>query len=420
MEAKIISKDSKTIKIELEFSISPSMLKTEEGIQKALNKAGAIATAHALSTFDTDGEPILKGKTKFTSKGKVSKKYQTPYDEVEVERHVYQSSSGGSTFCPLDNAARIIVSSTPKFSKQVSSKYSEGGSKRVQVDLEENHGRYISRSFIQDISDAVGQGLIHKQESWIYHIPVAQMEVSTIGISLDGTCMLIANDGYRQAMVGTIALYDKEGERLYTQYTASAPEYGKETFLASFEREIGRIKDNYPGAEIIGIADGAKDNWPFLEKHTNCQILDFYHASEYVTLASESIHRFKPEREEWAGKMCHVLKHEKNGAKEVLNAMLGCKKAKLPEKKRNDLKRCTTYFTNHIHQMDYFEYVAKKYPIGSGVVEAACKVIIKQRLCNSGMKWKETGANNVLQLRCLNYSDTKWGQTWEKISRYGL
>ncbi len=32
------------------------------------------------------------------------------------------------------------------------------------------------------------------------------------------------------------------------------------------------------------------------------------------------------------------------------------------------------------------------------------------------MKWKETGANNVLQLRCLNYSDTKWAQTWEKIN----
>ncbi len=96
------------------------------------------------------------------------------------------------------------------------------------------------------------------------------------------------------------------------------------------------------------------------------------------------------------------------------------KKEEIIRKKKIDLKRCITYFKNHIHQMDYNEYVAKKYPIGSGVVEAACKVIIKQRLCNSGMKWKETGANNVLQLRCLNYCDTKWAQTWEKINKYGL
>jgi len=147
--------------------------------------------------------------------------------------------------------------------------------------------------------------------------------------------MLIANEGYRQAMVGTIALYDEKGERLYTQYTASAPEYGKETFLANFERDIGRIKEHYPNAERIGIADGAKDNWSFLEKHTSCQILDFYHVSEYITLASESIHRFKPERVEWAGRMCHTLKHEKNGAMEVLNAMQKClKKKKLSEKRK--------------------------------------------------------------------------------------
>lgn len=74
MDAKIILKDSKSIMIEFELPISSSMLKTEEDIQKVLNKAGALATAHALSTFDTDGEAILKGKTKYTSKGKVSKK----------------------------------------------------------------------------------------------------------------------------------------------------------------------------------------------------------------------------------------------------------------------------------------------------------------------------------------------------------
>ena len=420
MDAKITSQSKETIKVEFEIPISSSMLKTEEAIQKALNEAGALATAHVLSAFDTDGEPILKGKTKYTSKGRVPKKYQTPYAEVEVHRHVYQPSTGGSTFCPLDQSARIIVGSTPKFCKQVSSKYSEGGSKRVQVDLEENHGRYISRSFIQDISDAVGQGLIEKLEAWSYALPVAPSDVKSIGISLDGTCMLMANEGFRQAMVGTIALYDASGERLYTQYAASAPEYGKETFLANFEREIERIKALYPEAVRVGVADGAKDNWPFLEKHTDCQVLDFFHASEYITLASESIHRFKPEREDWAGRMCHALKHEANGAKDVLAAMQKGLRMRLSEKKKADLGRCVTYFTNHTHQMEYSEYAAKKYPIGSGVVEAACKVIIKQRLCNSGMRWKETGANSVLQLRCLNYSDTRWGQTWEKINKYGL
>ena len=70
--------------------------------------------------------------------------------------------------------------------------------------------------------------------------------------------------------------------------------------------------------------------------------------------------------------------------------------------------------------MSYSEYKNLNYPIGSGVTEAACKVIVKQRLGNSGMKWKHNGAQNVLALRAMNYSDDRWIQMWEKIDRYGI
>ncbi|MCP3921610.1 MAG: ISKra4 family transposase, partial [Desulfobacterales bacterium] len=234
MKAKVINQTSNTIKIEIEVPISQSMLRTEDDIQKALNIAGTVMTLHAQSTFDTDGRPLEKGKEKFTCKGKVSKKYQTPYGEIELSRHVYQSNQGCITFCPLDNSARIIVGSTPKFSKQVSSKYSNAGSRSVHVDFKENHGRYISRSYIQDISNKVASGLKEKQEKWNYSLPISKEQVKSIGASLDGTCMILAQEGYREAMVGTIALYDASGERLYTQYTASAPEYGKKTFFNTF------------------------------------------------------------------------------------------------------------------------------------------------------------------------------------------
>ena len=49
----------------------------------------------------------------------------------------------------------------------------------------------------------------------------------------------------------------------------------------------------------------------------------------------------------------------------------------------------------------YSEYLEKKYPIGSGVTEAACKTLVKQRLCCSGMGWKEKGAGIILILRAL-------------------
>jgi len=59
-------------------------------------------------------------------------------------------------------------------------------------------------------------------------------------------------------------------------------------------------------------------------------------------------------------------------------------------------------------------------PIGSGVTEAACKVIVKQRLCRSAMKWKEKEAAAVLSLRCINYSKESWEQFWQKVSQYGV
>lgn len=415
----IIEKNSKFIKIQIEIPITNSMLTTEENIQKALNEAGNEATGYVLTQFDTDGSPLKIGNIRYTSKGQVSKTYQTPYGEFTVARHVYQNSQGGATFCPLDNGARIIVGSTPKFSKMVSSKYSENGATRVQIDLDENHGRYISRSFIQEISEAVVKTIENKQMKWEYSIPIEIEEVASIGISLDGTCMFIVDDGYRIAMVGTISLYNNEGERLYTHYTSAAPEYGKATFYEEFEKDIKQFQKLYPNIVSVGIADGAKDNWTYLEKYTSYQILDYFHASEYLTIASEMSFKRKFEGKEWLDKACHKLKHELNGAKELLTEMKSFLKKKITDAKKERIQSAITYFENHLHQMEYKKYQDKKFPIGSGVIEAACKVIIKQRLCHSGMKWKEQGAKAVLCLRCLNKSDGKWAQLWDKINRYG-
>ena len=168
------------------------------------------------------------------------------------------------------------------------------------------------------------------------------------------------------------------------------------------------------------IADGAKDNWSFLSKHTGHQILDFFHASEYVTKVSEAVYNNKERRSEWLTNSCHKLKYEENGARELLDEFIGYRQKRLNEQKREKLESAIKYFTNQLSKMNYSEYIEKEYPIGSGVTEAACKVIVKQRLCNSGMKWKHKGAEGVLCLRSLTYSSDRWGQMWTKISRYGI
>jgi len=423
MNATIVARTSTSFTLQVEVPYSDSMLDFEEALQQRLNQAGVVATAEGLAQFDTDGSPITVGAVRLTTKGQVEKDYQTPYGVTTVPRHVYQSPQGGPTYCPLDRDARIVVSSTPRFAKIISHKYAEFSSPRVQIDLQENHGRVVSRCLIQDIADVVAAAALAKEEDWSYTLPKFEAPPATVAISLDGTCTLMGEDGWREAMVGTLAFYDREGERLHTIYVAATPEYGKAQFLGHLEAEIDRAKATCPGAHYVGIADGAKGNWEFLGRHTDVQVVDFWHAAEYLGKAAMVLYRGQPKtREVWLEEVCHRLKHEPDGAEWVLKRLRRLARERPWTKGDEAVERAITYFANQsgAGRMDYASRVAASEPIGSGVTEAACKVIVKQRLCGSGMKWTEGGAAVVLSLRTLSYTPERWSQFWAKVDRWGF
>lgn len=421
IEANIKDRAPDNVVIEVSIPLVRSMLSGEDVVQAAVNAVGMLATTELLGTFDTDGSAIEFGDIRLTSKGKVPKEYETPYGKIGVERHVYQNSKGGNTFCPLDKEARIIGSTTPKLAKIISSKYSRSSVDEVKTDLKENHGRDLSRWHIQDVADSVGNMVISKEESWNY-VSTLEPNINTIAIGMDGAMMLMRDDGYREAMSGSISYYDKKGERLHTDYIAAAPEYGKTTFFERMTREIKRLKEIYPKANYVGIADGASDNWTFLEAHTTTQITDFYHATEYLTKASQAIFKKSQEkkRTQWLNEYCHNLKHNNNAAIEQLIEFKQIyNEKKLSSANKEKLESVITYFTNQGPRMHYAQYRKQNIPIGSGVTEAACKTIIKQRLCRSGMRWKNRGAAIVLALKCLNKSK-RWDQFWHKVNQYGV
>jgi hypothetical protein len=93
---------------------------------------------------------------------------------------------------------------------------------------------------------------------------------------------------------------------------------------------------------------------------------------------------------------------------------------KLPQHLRDKLGAAITYYKNHRHQMDYLNYTENYFPIGSGVTEAACKTLIKQRLCLAGMRWKQPGAAGILNLRALVLTAQRWTQFWQKINLFGV
>ena len=413
-ESRVVEKSDDYVAIIVKVPYSSSMLSTEEGIQQSLNEVGKQATECALSRYDTDGSPISVAKMRYTSKGLSPKYYQTPYGEVYLQRHVYQSSDGGAIYCPLEQGASIIGgTTTPRFAKIVSSKYSRGGSKATRQDLLESNGRSVARCYIQNISKSVGD-VIDSRPSWTYAIPVAPKDVASVGISLDGTCMLICGDGYRQAMVGSISLYNSDGERLYTRYSAMPPESKKKRFYENFTREIKNIKRLYPKSTYVGIADGAADNWTFLEQFVGEQVLDYFHATEYLASVAKATYKRPFDEKAWFDRAKHTLREEADGANTLLEEMKTFLKKRITDAKKEKIQAAITYFSNHLHQMNYQQYKKSNLPIGSGVVEAACKVIIKQRLCCAGMKWTDSGAKTVLTLRCMNESDRIWEQFWDK------
>jgi len=65
-------------------------------------------------------------------------------------------------------------------------------------------------------------------------------------------------------------------------------------------------------------------------------------------------------------------------------------------------------------------YTELNFPIGSGVTEAACKTLIKQRFCLVGMRWKQRGAAGILNLRALVLTAQRWAQFWQKINLFGV
>jgi len=305
--------------------------------------------------------------------------------------------------------------STPRFAKMVSWKYAQLPASKVSEDLKMNHCRATSRCLIQRLSASVGDVARANEFEWSYALPELPSVVSHIAVSRDGTTTPILKEGYRETMCGTISLYDAKGGRMHTIYAACAPEYGKETFDGVMDMELEKIKSRYPKVEYIGLADGAKNNWGYLEKRTTVHILDFYHATEHLAKVGEAMHKNEAKRKEWLQSACHDLKHKTKGAIFILRE-LRARREELGKKAPLVLKENITYFENNIRRMNYAKYQKQGYPIGSGVTEAACKVVAKQRLSASGMKWTIDIAQDTLLLRGLVCTTGRWEQFWNHIT----
>ena len=242
-----------------------SMLQAEELLAGQLNAIGLKATETLLSHCDTAGEALQSQGRKWTSKGQRLRVVESPHGPVRVMAHVYQTSAGGATRVPLAERARLIGSATPRLGRMVASKLAQMNCGAVARDLAENHQRPIAKSFAQDLGVAVAALATVRADSDFeqWHPLSEPREVSTIALGVDGAHLNTREDGWRQSMAGTLALYDKDGERLETLYAGGGPGQtaaaGKDLFFERMDQMLERVCDHYPKAKVIGLSDGAGD-----------------------------------------------------------------------------------------------------------------------------------------------------------------
>ena len=260
-------------------------------------------------------------------------------------------------------------------------------------------------------------------------------EALTVAISLDGVMVPMkdgrraqkrqdAKDqdqhtrgpaGYQEVGCGTLSFYDAEGERLSTVRLARMPEKHKATLKDTLGQELAAVLGQRPDLTLVKLADGAKDNWSYLGAvlPQGIEIIDFYHACEHLKAAfdaayGENSSRSKAQFEKYR----HLLRDEHNGVEKVIRAL--CHLRDTHPRKRK-LSTELAYFRRHRHRMRYAQAQAQNFPIGSGVVEAACKTLATQRMKRSGMRWRQAGGQAILTLRALHQSE-RFERAWKSLS----
>lgn len=443
-------KDTSEIEIHVSFRLPRSQGadkfsfdQIEEALAQELNDIGQQTTEHLLETYDSEGEVLQceKGRN-WSSKGRGKHVIETPYGAVSVLCHVYQTSAGGRVRVPLCERAKLIGSATPRMAKMTAAKLAEMSCGAVARDFAENHLRPVSKSAVQALGTAVAAlATTYEGELEKWQPQSEPREVALITVGVDGAHLNTRRDGWRQSMAGTLALHDADGERLETLYAGGgpgeSPPEGKSKFFERMDLLLERVRQRYPQARVTGLSDGAVDLQNYLAGRCEEHLLDFHHAAEYLSAASIAFSAGgkaeDAESKTWAEIQRAILRDKPGGALEVLGAISrrleGKEEAadpgaaalpKLKKAQRAELERVKTYWLNHITVMDYAGWQQRNQPIGSGVTEAACKVLIKQRMCQSGMRWSIGAADALVSLRALYLTPSRWQHFWLQYSKTHL
>jgi hypothetical protein len=220
--------------------------------------------------------------------------------------------------------------------------------------------------------------------------------------------------GYREIGCATVSFCDGEGELIGALRMARSPEPKKQTLKQILAAEVIAILKAHPNVRLLKLADAVVDNWTFLshELPPGEELIDFFHAAEHLNAAIASVYGDATlETQFRSSKLRHQLRDDVKGVEKVIRAL----RHLATKRKTLHLRRALIYFQTNRARMRYAELRGRGFPIGSGVVEAACKTLVTQRLKLSGMRWSTGGAQAILTPRGWDQSE-RFDEAWALLA----
>lgn len=353
--------------------------------------------------------------------------------EIVYVRAYYHCGPCGQGWFPTDEVFGIERKQTPGAREVITlvgtlEPFDHGG-RRV---LSRLTGLSVSASTVQRTTERVGEDVASRRAAGETFGPEACWEWNrdaagqrTAYVSLDATGVSQQGPSAEKAearMPWVGAVFNPQPtssrsasqpvrEKRYVSGLMSLPEIGRQlrgecraVGVPEADRVVG-LTDGGNGLEecLIDVLGGVAREIVF--------ILDFYHASEHLVEFAKVLVSQDEQRQKQVEAWCHTLKH--SGGEALLEELQAIDLQNASPTVREEHRRLIGYFRSNRHRTDYPRYLAHGWQIGSGVIEAACKTVVGQRLKESGMRWRPSGTTALCQLRALYKSQPEaWTHYW--------
>lgn len=281
----------------------------------------------------------------------------------------------------------------------------------------------VSKSSAKRATEAAGAAYVALQteaaERIMREAPEEPEGMEQALLSVDGAIVPLVHGEWAEVktlVVGEVqAKVDAHGEKqISTQalsYFSRLVDAQRFQFLAHTElhrRGIGRC------GQVGAVMDGADWQQGFVDYHRPdaVRILDFPHAGQRIAgIGQVLLGEGSPACHAWIEPHLHQLKHQ--GPTDLL-AELHTLQIQHPQ--ITLIQENLAYLDKRVAQMQYPTFQAQGWPIGSGSVESANKLVVEVRLKGAGMHWLRTNVDPMLALRNLLCSD-RWAQDWPLIAQ---